>query len=137
MKSYLLLLFIFFFNFQTAQSQVVENSTEYGHQDMYDFYMQKHKKLRKTGYILLGAGAGAVLTGWLIAVHTGTYSGVGSGVLMMTVGIASSLASIPVFIVANSNKREAQVILNAGKIGAVGLPFHDTRYASVGLKISF
>ncbi|MCA0931771.1 hypothetical protein LCM02_04855 [Lutimonas saemankumensis] len=137
MKSYLLLLFIFFFNVQTAQSQVIENSTEYGHQDMYDFYMQKHKKLRKTGYILLGAGAGAMLTGWLIGVNSDTWSGAGSGALIMTVGAASSLASIPVFIVANSNKREAQVILNAGKIGAVGLPFQDTSYASVGLKISF
>ena len=137
MKSYLLIIFIFFFNFQTAQSQVIENSTEYGHQDMYDFYMEKHKKLRKTGYILLGAGAGAMLTGWLIGVNSDTWSGAGSGALIMTVGAASSLASIPVFIVANSNKREAQVILNAGKIGAVGLPFHATRYASVGLKISF
>lgn len=137
MKLPITIFLVLFFFVQLVQSQVIETSLEKPQQEMYDYHIQKHKKLKKTGLILLGAGGGAMLTGILIGTASDSWSGVGSGALVFTAGLASTIASIPVFIIGNSNKRQANLILETGKIGIGGLPFQHSGYASVGLKISF
>ena len=137
MKSSLSILFVIVFAFQSVHSQEIETSTEKSQQEMYDVYSLKHKKLKKTGLILLGAGAGAMLTGTIIAATSDSWGGVGSGAIVMTAGLMSTIASIPVLIVANSKKRKAAVILGSGKIGMQGLGFDNSSYVSTGLKISF
>ena len=136
MKSSLSIFLVLFFFVQMVQSQVIETTLEKPQQEMYDYHIQKHKKLKKTGFILLGAGGGAMLTGILIGAASDSWSGVGSGALVFTAGLASTIASIPVFIIGNSNKRQANLILETGKIGIGGLPLQHSSYASAGLKIS-
>ena len=133
--SFSIFLVLFFF-VQMVQSQVIETSLEKPQQEMYDFHIQKHKKLKKTGFILLGAGGGAMLTGILIGAASDSWGGVGSGALVFTAGLVSTTASIPVFIIGNSNKRQAKLILETGKIGMGRLPLQHLGYASVGLKIN-
>ncbi len=66
------------------------------------------------------------------------YSDVGEpGAILFLAGSAATIASIPVFIVSGSNKRKAKAILASGIIGIGAIPFNNTRYASVGLKIDF
>jgi hypothetical protein len=137
MKSSLSIFLVLFFFVQMVQSQVIETSLEKPQQEMYDYHIQKHKKFKKTGFILLGAGGGAMLTGILIASASDSWNGVGSGALVFTAGLASTIASIPVFIIGNSDKRQANLILETGKIGFGGLPLQHSGYASAGLKISF
>ena len=142
MKPLVLILLALLCSVQITQGQVIESSTTTSAmtespQDMYDFYIERNKKLKKTGYILLASGGGAVLTGILIAATSNTWSGVGSGALIMTAGIGSTLASIPVFLVADSKKRKAELILETGNLGVQGLPLLNSGYAAAGIKISF
>ena len=137
MKSSLSIFLMLFFFVQIAQSQVMETSLEQPQQYKYDFYMEKHKKMKKTGLILLGAGGGAMLTGVIIGATSDSWSGVGSGALLFTAGLGSAIASIPVLIIGNSNKRKATLILETGNVGIKGLPKYQSSYAAVGFKISF
>ena len=141
MARILLIFLVLLFTFQSIQCQVTDSLTEQSKQEMYDFYSSKHKKLKRTGWILLGTGLGALTVGSIIAVNSdNTLDDLGrdiTGGLLMAVGSFSMLASIPVFIVSGSHKRKANAILGSGEVGIGALPFNDARYASVGIKINF
>ena len=100
---------------------------------MYDFYSSKHKKLKRTGFILLGVGVVASITGIIIASSNDVYAGVG----LFLLGTAPMIASIPVFVIAGSKKRKAKAVVGSGEVGIGTIPFNDTKYASVGVKFSF
>jgi len=129
------------FTFQLAQSQVTDSLTEKSQQEMYDFYISKQKKLKTTGWILLGTGVAAMGVGFALTNNSSVYGdssndwAYGSGFIL--VGSLSAIASIPVFIIAKKNKRKASTILGNGEVGIGAIPFNDTRYASVGIKINF
>ena len=131
---------VLIFTFQLAQSQVTESLTEKSEQEMYDFYILKHKKLKKTGWILLGAGLAVAGGGYAIAANSNVLDSGGGfvpGSLLLIAGSLSTVASIPVFVVSGSNNRKAKEILGSGKIGIGGIPFDNQRYVSVGLRIDF
>ena len=144
MKNSIIIL-VLIFTFQSVQSQVTDSLTAQSKQEMYDFYIAKNKKLKTTGWILLGTGVGACLAGASIAANNFTLSEneteeankfvAGTG--LFVVGAAATIASVPILIVSGSNKRKAKAILTTGNVGIGAIPFNDTRYASVGIKISF
>lgn len=139
MKCTLSILLVLIFTFQSVQSQVTDSLTEKSNQEMYDFYSLKHKKLKKTGFILLGAGLAAT-GGSLLLVANASLSDDSTwtaGGILFIAGSLSTIASIPVFIVSGSNKRKAKAILGSGNVGIGAIPFNDTRYVSVGVKINF
>lgn len=126
------------FTFQLVQSQVIEPSTEKSQKEMYDFYISKHKKLKKTGLILLGAGVVATGVGYAIAHNGSLYddeSTAGAGLALA--GVLTTISSIPVLIISGSNKRKANAIEGSGEVGIGAIPFNNTRYASIGIKINF
>ena len=133
MKQLFLFLLVLIFSTQGILSQEKELKTEKSPQEMYDFYSLKHKKLKRTGFIILGAGVGAIITGIVITATADSYD----GVFIFLAGATTTFASIPVFIVAKSKKRKAEAILGTGKIGIEGVSFDNSRYVSVGLKINF
>jgi len=141
MKYALSIFLVLIFTFQLVQCQVTDTLTQKSQQEMYDFHIQKHKKLKKTGWILLGAGLVTVGGGYAIAATSDGLFGSGDGfeagsILIMT-GTLSMAASIPVFIISGSNKRKAEAILETGNIGFGSIPFDNQRYVSVGLRIDF
>ena len=86
-------------------------------------YLQKSKKQKKTGTILLVGGAAVVLTGVLIPkgdekgtsytygiVPTTDYENDGIKAALGLTGIAAMLGSIPFFIASGKNKRKAQAL---------------------------
>ena len=136
MKCTLSIFLVIIFTFQLAQSQVTDTLTQKSQQESYDFYIQNQKKLKKTGWILLGAGAAAAVGGALI-VNNNDLDEIGSGVIITTAGVVSMATSIPFFVISGSNKRKAEAIMETGKIGFGSNSFDNQKYVSVGLRINF
>ncbi|APA00614.1 MULTISPECIES: hypothetical protein [Flavobacterium] len=93
---------LFFIVNSFCQTQTTTFSKEY--------YLEKSKKQKKTGWIVLGTGLGIAAIGGLVQLSnsnssswnfdfTGAYIAIGGGVL--------SLASIPCFVSAAKNKKMA------------------------------
>ena len=76
-----------------------------------DYYLQKSKNQRTVGWVLLGAGAAVGTVGLIVASDAEWFfddsDKLGTGLTLFTVGAASTLASIPFFIIAGSNSRKA------------------------------
>ena len=132
----LIIFLVLIFTFQLVQSQVTEPLTEQSNQEMYDFYISKHKKLKTTGWILLGTGVAAMGVGGAI-VSKNIMSGGEPGAILFVAGGLATISSFPVLGSAKKNKRKAEAILGSGEVGIGAIPFNDTRYASVGIKINF
>lgn len=137
MKSSLLLLLALLCSVQMMQGQVIDSTMTESKKEMYDFYLDRSKKLKKTGHILLAAGGGAVLTGILIGANADGWSGAGTGALIFVAGVGSSIASIPLFITAHNHKKKAELIMSAGNLGLQGGTLYESGYASVSLRIGF
>ena len=130
----LLIFLVLLFTFQLVYSQKTEPLSEQFQQEMYDFHSLKHKRLKTTGFILLGVGVGTVITGIIIGnSDNDIYTGAG----LVLLGTLPVIASVPVFIIAKTNKRKANTIQGSGEVGIGAIPFNDIRYASAGIKINF
>ena len=132
----LMLFLVLIFTFQLAHCQETEPLTVQSNQEMYDFYISKQKKLKTTGWILLGTGAAAMGVGAAIGLNE-IFSEDRTGETLFFAGVLTTISSIPVFIISGSNKRKAKAILASGEVGIGAIPFNNTRYASIGLKVDF
>ena len=128
---------VLIFTFQSVQSQVTDSLTDKSNQEMYDFYISKHKKLKTTGWILLGTGVAALVGGGVIMYTSIMDEGGEPGAILFVAGGLATISSFPILGIANKNKRKAKAILGSGEVGIGAIPFNDTRYVSVGLKINF
>lgn len=142
MKRFLALLILLLFTVQIAQSQITDSLTIKSQQEMYDFYSSKHKKLKKTGWILFGAGLGAAIAGVAIAANTNLFDDsqddkLVAGAGMFFVGSCAFIASIPVLIVSGSNNRKATAILQSGQTNRVNIPKQNSHYVGVGIQYNF
>ena len=72
-------------------------------------YLEKSKKQKTTGFILLGSGA-AVFTGGAIAMQHSQSKGENEFPFLVG-GLAMSIASIPFFISSTSNKHKAKLYM--------------------------
>jgi hypothetical protein len=141
LKQILIILLVLMFPFQTLKSQTTELITNPTNQTQYDYYVKKHKKLKTTGWILLGGGLAAAAGGYAIASNNmNLFSDesddefvAGSGLFVL--GTMSMISSIPVLIVSGSKKRKAEAILSTGKIGYNSQS--NQNYVSAGVRISF
>jgi hypothetical protein len=73
-------------------------------------YLRQSEKQKKTGLIMLGAGAGSVILGTVLfgtAWNSGSNFAGGASVFLLTAGGISTLVSIPVLVSSASNGRKA------------------------------
>ena len=141
LKQIIIIILVLMFPFQTIKSQTTKPITNPANQTQYDYYVKKHKKLKTTGWILLGGGLAAAVGGYAIAWNnTNMFDDevsdeavAGSGLFVL--GTMSMISSIPVLIVSGSKKRKAEAIISTGKIG-YNSPYNKN-YVSAGVRISF
>ena len=122
-------------------------------QHSYDDYMDKSRKLRSIGFVLLGAGLGAATAGIvLIASDLNTYNGnsgtysqkttgqIVAGALLFYAGISCVIGSIPVFIISGVMHHKAMqarisISLEGTPAGSMtGIPLHP--FPALGLLIA-
>lgn len=145
MKRTLSILLVLLFSFQIAQSQITEPQTDQSSQNMYDFYSQKAKKQKRTGWILLGTGIAATVVGSAIMANNfyiwgGSEDedrGFAAGTGLFLAGSMATIASIPVLIISGSNNRKAKTYLEAGTAKVGNITFENSKYVTVCLKIDF
>ena len=102
------------FSVQFALGQVNGSSAIDSKNNTHDYYFLKHKKQKKLGWILFGAGLATATTGFIMAASNldigsstnSTEANVGAGLLL--VGLTSTFVSIPFLISSGSNKRKAR-----------------------------
>ena len=121
-KALSILLLIFFMNVFKIDAQINEPGSFTNEQHrMADLLLKKSKKQKITAWILLGAGAGASLAGYIIAKNSINYSnpedlfGLFShreqtGVILFLAGVAPIVASVPFFIASVRNKKKANLV---------------------------
>ena len=138
MMKKLLPLAVFLIAFQFAQGQLTDTLTTETNQELYDYFITKHKKQNKTGLILLGTGLAAMGTGLLIASSDDDWGdGFVAGGYIFYAGVLTTISSIPVLIISGSNKRKAQTYVQVGQQQSMDFAVRDSKLYSVGIKIEF
>jgi len=142
MKCIVLILILLLFSFQSVISQVPKTKSTLSQNEMFDHYISKSKTQKKTGFILLGVGVTAVLSGAAILTSVGGVSangvhiqGESAGTFLFAIGSVLTIGSIPILISSGVNKRKATVILGSENVGFIGNPYFNTKYVSIGLTI--
>ncbi len=88
----------------------------------YNYYIQKSKGQRTTGWILLGTGVGLAGIGLLIGTNqNASFDQAATGGIIAAVGAVLVIISVPVMIIAGANKHKAKLMLSNQKTG-FGLP---------------
>ena len=134
MMKKLLPLAVFLIAFQFAQGQLTDTLTTETNQELYDYFITKHKKQNKTGLILLGTGLAAMGTGIIISANSDDFT---DGALLFYAGTLTTISSIPVLIISGSNKRKAQTYVQVGQQQSMNYAVRDSKLYSVGIKIEF
>ncbi len=147
MKQFLITILVLLFTFQTTNCQVIELVPNSSPQVSYDYYMLKQKQNKTAAWIFLGGGVAVTVVGAAIGSNAaeknplGTLSlrdeGAKAGILLIVIGGASTLASIPFFISAGSNKRKAMLALKGVQNSAGNIKFDNSNYLSVSVTIPF
>lgn len=136
----LVLLFSLIFISPNCFGQELESSSDESNQELYDFHISKHQRLKKTGFILLGSGVAASIAGALIASNSdGIFDdsdNLGTGAILFTAGALTTISSVPVFIVSGSNKRKAAALVQVGK-HQIFDTMSISQFVSIGVKIEF
>jgi hypothetical protein len=113
-----IIILLFFFAVQTVigqEAEPIQESTE----KTYDYYSLKQHQNSKAARICLLTGAGLIAVGGIVAVAgiaNWDSSATPIGASMFVLGTATAIASIPLFIIAGSNKRKARLSLKAETI---------------------
>jgi hypothetical protein len=102
------------------------------------YYQQKSKKLKTTGWVLLGAGAGLFTSSILIANNSNYYNDASFNfsVFAFLIGTGSMVASIPVFVAGSKNKGRAEILLRQNNIPISLESNRNIPLKSVGIGIS-
>lgn len=110
MKYTIFLLVIFILNNQHAVAQDTSS-------DKKNYYLNKSKAQKTTGWVFIGAGAAAIITGTIIATSVNEEgdwndelsTAVTGGGFILAGGV-SCLVSIPFFVSSSKNKRKAMAL---------------------------
>lgn len=101
-----------------------------------EYYLQKSKRQKSTAFGLLIGGTVGVTAGLLIGDgHNSSFSDAVYGALLAGAGGICVLASIPVFISSENNKRKATLIVQTNPI-RYPLPNRGNHQVQVGLSIA-
>ncbi|HEX6847537.1 MAG TPA: hypothetical protein VF144_11200 [Chitinophagaceae bacterium] len=128
MKKYFGILLLIAFAFTTYSQQVKDKG-----QKLPSEYLKKSRKLKTTGFILLGSGV-AMITGGALAMSHSTSKGGTEGLIILG-GLTMATTSIPFFILSASNKRKANLYMKReALLSAPGIRI-GVGYNSVGVRI--
>lgn len=111
MKHFFILLSLLVF--QTVVGQVAE-PVEKTPEKSKEYYSLKQHQNKEAARVCLISGAGLIAVGGIVAiagVANSESSATPIGLGMFVFGVASTVASIPLFIIAGSNKRKARLAL--------------------------
>ena len=133
-KFFLVIVALLFFlpRLQAQQSQ--ENKI------LIEEYLHQSEKQKKTGLIMLGAGAGSVLLGTVLfgtAWNSGSNFAGGASAFFLIAGSISTLVSIPVLVSSASNGRKAAKLgIGTTRLGASGSEgFNQKTYPTLNISI--
>ena len=110
-----LLIILCFFALQIVKAQVAE-PIEKTYEKSHGYYSLKQHQNKEAARICLISGAGLIAVGGIMAfagVANSESSATPIGAGMFVLGVASTVASIPLFILAGNNKRKARLSLKA------------------------
>jgi hypothetical protein len=136
MKQIVTLLILILFSMQLVSAQKTDTSSLRSPQASYDFYMRKHKTNHIIGWSCLGGGTAMLIGGIAIKVNNGFLSNNSQGQWLTYLGLATTVASIPFFISAGTNKLKARLSLKAQSISIGNYTPDKLRYATVAFTIS-
>jgi len=120
--------------FQQTQSQIIESTNNNSQQELYDLYTLQQKRNNTAAWIFLGSGLAVTVIGFEIG-NNGDLDNIGTAALLVVVGGAATLASVPLFIVAGKNKRKAMLSLKKVQNSVMTINFENSNYLSVSLTI--
>lgn len=88
---------------------------------------------------MLGAGVVSSIGGIIIANQSDDWSDAefASGTLLLTAGLLTTVSSIPVLIVAGSNKKKAEAYVQLQKFNTIDLNLPNSQAVTVGVKFEF
>lgn len=149
-------LLIVLFAIQLVKGQKIDTSVRRSPQVLHDMYLQKYKANKTVGWLLLGSGIGMMIGSVAINLSHGILGG-GSllanlngsptttssnsnnngsrGVWLAYAGGAATLASIPFFISAGSNKTKAGLALKEEAITIAGRRVDKSGYTAIAFTI--
>ena len=139
MKYSLISFLILLFTLQNIHCQVI-NSNHNSQEKSYDYYSFKQLQNKRAARICLGAGSGLIIVGGIEAVAgvaNAESSATPIGVGMFLLGSAATIASIPLFIAAGSNKRKAMLSLKAKPLTFGIKSISNSNYTALTLSIPF
>lgn len=120
MKNYFLVLVAFLLFLPKAQAQ-----QRLEEKILVEEYLKRSEQQKKTGLIMLGAGAGSVLLGTVLfgaAWNNGSDFAGGASVILLTAGSISTLISIPILVSsASSGRKAAKLGVGASQVKVPGL----------------
>ena len=137
MKQLILFLLVLIFSTQGLFSQEKESQTEKSPQELENYYTMKFKKKKRTAWILLGSGVGAMAISTAISYNSSIYdpSIVYAGGAFLA-GVASAIVSIPFFIKAHSFKKKAAATSSFQvSLGTISMPQRNN--FALGLSYTF
>lgn len=125
MKKILILLCLISFTIPMVNGQTTDTTINLSPQALHDMYIKKHQTNNTVGWSLLGGGL--VMTGvgsyiYVMNQNESVYSNK-TGEFLFYLGVLTTVASIPAFISAGSNKRKAMLALK-GETVTIGTNIH-------------
>ena len=116
MKKIITLFIATLFSMQLVSAQKTDTSTLRSPQALHDSYMHKYKTNHIIAWSCLGGGTAMLISGIAIKIHNGFLSNNSQGQWLTYLGLATTVASIPFFISAGTNKLKARLSLKAQSI---------------------
>jgi len=107
---------------------------------LHDNYLEKYKRYRTNGRVLLGSGIGLILGGGIAfaAYANQGYNGAApktAETLFFIIGPGVALASIPFFVLAKQTKRKAELAIKGESVTFGNEIFYKSNYLALALKI--
>lgn len=100
------------------------------------FYMQRSRNQKTAGLVLLGSGVLLSGIGLIISTRNdASFDQTETGVIIMGVGAAAGIASIPLMIMAHANRNKAKLMLSNQATG-YGIPFKSGELTGVTLSVA-
>ena len=103
------------------------------------YYLDKSKKQKTVGFILLGAGLAGLIGGSLVSIDSESFGGIsedaGEGRVIMFLGLGCTVASIPLLISGVKNKGRAEILLRNENVPLGRIPGVSPTYPAIGVRI--
>jgi hypothetical protein len=127
---------------QLINAQTIKFPNAESTKDLRDNYLEKYKRHRTTGRVLLGSGIGLILGGGIAVAAWAKqgYNGVApttAEALFIIIGPSVALVSIPFFVLAKQNKRKAELAIKGESVRFGNEIFYKSNYIALVLKIPF